>query len=162
LVAPSPDTAAILPVTEALRAVGFVPCDCRATVGRARKISAMEIAQKALGTILGAIFIVFAVKSPKMKNSPPQTDDSTPYAPWQLRDIFTGVSKLPTGAPNTAQEPLPAVGQDELRRVLMKHLAANIRPEFLQFVVHSVIQNQKTKGGRIARSRPILRYVVHI
>ena len=70
LVAPSPDTAVILPEKEALEAVEFVPCDCRATVGNANKISAIEIAQKALDTILRAIFIVFAVKSPKNEKFP--------------------------------------------------------------------------------------------
>ena len=104
MVAPSPDIAVILPEMAALEAVEFVPCNCRATVGNANKISAIEIAQKALDTILRAIFIVFAVKTPKMK-LPPQTDDSTPYAPWQLRDIFTGVSKLPTGAPIPHRSP---------------------------------------------------------
>ena len=81
MVAPSPDAAVILPEMEALEAVEFVPCDRRATVGNANKISAIEIAQKALDTILRAIFIVFAVKSPKMKNSPPKLMIRRPMPP---------------------------------------------------------------------------------
>jgi hypothetical protein len=43
------------------------------------------------------------------------------------------------------------VGRADLRRILMKHPAADIRPRFLQFVVHTVIQNQKSKSGGVSR-----------
>ncbi|OLB82614.1 MAG: hypothetical protein AUI12_18830 [Acidobacteria bacterium 13_2_20CM_2_57_6] len=61
LVAPSPDTEVILPVTEALEIVEFALCDCRARVGNASRISAMEVAQQVWKTILRAILIVVAV-----------------------------------------------------------------------------------------------------
>jgi len=61
--------------------VEFALCDRRPRVGNGNKISAMEIAQKALDTILRAIFIVFAVKSPKMKNSPPKLMIRRPMPP---------------------------------------------------------------------------------
>jgi len=57
---------------------------------------------------------------------------------------------------------LLTVSRTELRRILMKHLAADIRPEFLQFVVQTVIQNQKSKSGGVSGGRAILRSMIGI
>ena len=57
---------------------------------------------------------------------PPSTDDSNPEALRELRYSFGVRPELPT----SAQRLLLTASRAELRRILMKHLAANIRPEF--------------------------------
>src|ERR1700730_14009974 len=47
----------------------------------------------------------------------------------------------------------PALGA--LWRVPVKDLAADIRPEFLQFVAQAIVEKQKRKGRRISRSGPL-------
>src|SRR5258707_15296257 len=49
-----------------------------------------------------------------------------------------------------------------LRRILVEHFTADIRPEFLQFVGQSVVQNQKSKCCGISRSRAVSRNMVDI
>src|SRR5216684_1770509 len=44
----------------------------------------------------------------------------------------------------------------------MKHLAANIRPEFLKFIGQAVVQNQEGKCGGISRGRSVIGNVVDI
>src|SRR6266853_3984304 len=44
----------------------------------------------------------------------------------------------------------------------MKHLAADIGPEFLQFVVHTVIQDKESKGGGVSKGCAYLPNMVHI
>jgi hypothetical protein len=41
---------------------------------------------------------------------------------------------------------------EELRIVLMEDFAANIGPEFLEFVGQAIVKNQETKGGCISGS----------
>jgi len=87
LVAPSPETAVILPVTDALETAELGPCCRRASAGYAAGNDATEIAQHATNKTLRAIFIVVAANPQisKLKyatetKTHPSTFDSTPDA----------------------------------------------------------------------------------